>query len=110
MAPEQVRGEPVDARADLFAVGAILHETLTGRQTFQGQSAADVRFLRIAKPTRLHPVLTKPPAPGHWGGVFRKGLWGSRVTRPTNWDTYAEMANGSQQASDHGVVFIDLNI
>jgi eukaryotic-like serine/threonine-protein kinase len=41
MAPEQVRGEPVDARADLFAVGAILHEMLTGRRTFQGQSAAD---------------------------------------------------------------------
>ena len=41
MAPEQVRGEPVDARADLFAVGAILHEMLTGWQTFQGQSAAD---------------------------------------------------------------------
>ena len=44
------------------------------------------------------------------GGVFRKGLWGSRVTRPTNWDTYTEMAKGSQQASDHGAVFIDLNI
>ncbi len=44
------------------------------------------------------------------GGVFRKGLWGGRVTRPTDWDTYPEMTNGSQQASDHAAVFVDLNI
>ena len=25
------------------------------------------------------------------GGLFRRGVWGSRVTRPTNWDTYPEM-------------------
>ena len=34
MAPEQVTGEPVDARADLFAVGAILFEMLSGRPAF----------------------------------------------------------------------------
>jgi len=44
------------------------------------------------------------------GAVFRKGLWGDRVTRPTDWDTYPEMTNASEQASDHGSVFIDLNI
>jgi len=44
------------------------------------------------------------------GAVFRKGLWGDRVTRPTDWDTYPEMADGSEQASDHGAVVIDLNI
>jgi endonuclease/exonuclease/phosphatase family metal-dependent hydrolase len=44
------------------------------------------------------------------GAVFRKGLWGDRVTRPTDWETYPEMAGSSEQASDHGAVFIDLNI
>ena len=34
LAPEQVLGEVVDARADLFALGAILHEMLTGRRAF----------------------------------------------------------------------------
>ena len=44
------------------------------------------------------------------GAVFRDGLWGSRATRPTNWATYPDMTNSSEQASDHAAVFIDLNI
>ncbi len=44
------------------------------------------------------------------GEVFRKGLWGTRVTRPTAWETYTDIANGNQQASDHAAVFIDLNV
>ncbi len=44
------------------------------------------------------------------GGVFRNGLWGSRVTRPTAWVTYPEITESCEQASDHAAVFIDLNI
>jgi TolB-like protein/Flp pilus assembly protein TadD len=41
MSPEQVRGQPVDHRTDLFAFGAILSEMAAGRQAFHGPSAAD---------------------------------------------------------------------
>jgi hypothetical protein len=41
MAPEQVRGQAVDARADLFAFGAVLYEMVSGRRAFQRDTAAD---------------------------------------------------------------------
>ena len=41
MAPEQVRGEQVDARADLFAFGAVLYEMLTGQRAFRRNTAAE---------------------------------------------------------------------
>ena len=41
MAPEQVRGQAVDARADLFAFGAVLYEMVSGQRAFQRDTAAD---------------------------------------------------------------------
>src|SRR6185295_12554443 len=53
MSPEQVKGQPVDARSDLFSFGAILYEMLTGRRAFSGASAAEVSSA----------ILRDPPAP-----------------------------------------------
>ncbi|HTI37760.1 MAG TPA: protein kinase [Vicinamibacterales bacterium] len=41
MAPEQIKGDPVDARADLFALGAVFYEMVTGRRAFQRDTSAE---------------------------------------------------------------------
>jgi serine/threonine-protein kinase len=52
-APEQARGDRVDARADVFSTGVLLYEMLTGTWPFQGKTAIEVR----------HAVLNDEPAP-----------------------------------------------
>ena len=61
---------------------------------------------------RLDYVLISKSLEPHFekGGIFRKGLWGTRKTRPDKWETYLEIESGDQQASDHAAVWIDLNI
>ena len=41
MSPEQVRGQPADHRADIFAFGAVLYEMLAGRRAFRGDTPAE---------------------------------------------------------------------
>ena len=53
MAPEQVRGERIDHRADIFSFGVVLYEILSGRKAFQGDSFA----------TTLYKILQDVPEP-----------------------------------------------
>ncbi len=42
MSPEQIRGQAVGAASDLFSLGCVLHEMLTGRRTFNGETPAEI--------------------------------------------------------------------
>ena len=55
MSPEQVRGEKLDARSDLFSFGLVLYEMFTGRRAFSGHTAAVVH----------EAILHDAPAPVH---------------------------------------------
>jgi hypothetical protein len=64
MAPEQVRGLPLDSRADIFAFGAVLYEMLSGRRAFPGDTPADTMTAILTKdPDELsRPGLDVPQA------------------------------------------------
>jgi serine/threonine-protein kinase len=59
MAPEQVRGKPVDARTDLYALGALAYHLVCGRPPFAGDNAIAIGFAHLSEapipPTRLRP-------------------------------------------------------
>ncbi|MBZ5598788.1 MAG: PEGA domain-containing protein [Acidobacteriia bacterium] len=66
MSPEQLRGDPVDARSNLFSLGAIFYEMVTERKAFEGEDPAQVREAILERtPTavdqinrKIHPALS----------------------------------------------------
>jgi non-specific serine/threonine protein kinase len=50
MAPEQVRGEPGDVRSDIFALGCVLYEMVTGQRTFERPTAAETMTAILREP------------------------------------------------------------
>ena len=61
MAPEQIRGVPLDGRADVFALGVVLYEMLCGKRAFQAKSdfalLEKVRKVQIAPPRQVNPQI-----------------------------------------------------
>ena len=80
MSPEQVRGEELDARSDLFSFGTVLYEMATGRQAFTGNTSGVITEAILnrspAPPTRVNPDL-----PGEFEIILAKALEKDREMR-----------------------------
>jgi eukaryotic-like serine/threonine-protein kinase len=80
MAPEAVLGSPVDARADLFSVGVILYELITGEPLFAAES--DAETLRLIRQAQATDVREFSPHISHLAArLIRKALQANPVHR-----------------------------
>ncbi|HEU4724356.1 MAG TPA: serine/threonine-protein kinase, partial [Candidatus Eisenbacteria bacterium] len=87
MAPEQLRGEPVDTRADLFALGVVLYEMATGRLPFTGATPADIASA-ILRDTPLSARALRADLPMEVDQVIERALEKSPADR---FETASEM-------------------
>ncbi len=87
MAPEQVTGESVHTRSDLFAAGAILFEMLAGRPAFGGRTIVEVlHATRYEQP----PALTGSPAVAAVDRVIRRAMAKRPAERPASAEAMAQ--------------------
>ncbi len=80
MSPEQARGQPLDARSDLFSLGAVLYECLTGRRAFPGASSVGA-LLEVVSSEPPPPSSITPGVPQRLDAVVRKLLAKDREAR-----------------------------
>ncbi len=92
MAPEQIKGEAIDGRTDVYALGCMIYEMVTGRLAFEATSIMAMLSKHLMEdvvpPTRRRPELALPPAVDQ---LVLSAMAKSPAMRPTTMEQYSEM-------------------
>ncbi|MCU0616498.1 MAG: protein kinase [Gemmatimonadaceae bacterium] len=91
MSPEQLSGEPIDARSDLYALALVAFQSLTGQQAFPNTSSKQNLILRLtSKPRTLAEVREDVPWPESLQAVFDRALASDPHDRYATTGAFAE--------------------
>lgn len=97
MSPEQISGQKVDIRSDIFSTGVVLYQALTGERPFEGTSTAALAY-KIVQMEPVSPKRLNPGIPEPLDAVIRKALAKDPAMR---YQTPLEML-GELKAAVHG--------
>jgi eukaryotic-like serine/threonine-protein kinase len=92
LSPEQAQGNPVDARSDVYSLGCVLYEMLTGRAPFEGDSPLSVAYKHVRESPRP-PSAQNPDVPSELDAIVMKAM----AKNPDNrYESAAEMQQDLQ--------------
>ena len=98
MSPEQVEGKELDARSDMFSLGAVLYEMVTGRRAFAGNSALTIASAIVEKePASIATIV--PSTPAAVEHVIRRCLAKDPEER---WQAASDIARELEWLADRG--------
>ncbi|HTB20163.1 MAG TPA: protein kinase [Bryobacteraceae bacterium] len=89
MSPEQVRGEPADARSDIFSFGVLVYECLSGHLPFRGETSIDVLHAILRQPHQPLRVLVPDISP-EWEHLVNRCLVKAAAQRCASMDEILE--------------------